>query len=71
MKDFEFRISNFEFASQPPMKLPGGRGKNLKSAMRIFGSQGRQLSPHENLECAMKKFEIRNSKFEIGETVCA
>jgi len=71
MKNFEFRISNFEFASQPPMKLPGGRGKNRKSAMRNFGSQDRQLTPDENLKCAMKQFEIRNSKFEIWSSPCA
>jgi hypothetical protein len=71
MKNFEFRISNFEFASQPPMKLPGGRGKNPESAMRNFGSQDRQQTPDENLECAMKQFEIRNSKFEIWGSPCA
>ena len=71
MKYFEFRISNFEFACQPPMKLAGRRGKNRKSAMKKFGSQVRQLSPHENLECAMEKFEIRNSKFEIWGSPCA
>ena len=59
MMNFEFRISNFEFASRPPMKLPGGRGKNSKSTMNNFGSQDCQLTPDENLECAMKQFEIR------------
>jgi len=63
--NFGFRISDFGFAGQPPLKLSGGRGKNPKTAMRIFGWQVRQLSPHEKLECAMDKSEIRNPKSEI------